>query len=68
MRAEKINKYGIGGSTVSDYVDEHPMCIRYSEMDDSADFIVIFAGNNDFTNLYQWENQMILIQKHFMVH
>lgn len=49
VRTEKINKYGIGGSTVSDYVDEHPMCIRYSEMDDSADFIVIFAGNNDFT-------------------
>lgn len=48
-RADKVNKYGIGGSTVSDYVDEHPMCKRYANMDDNADFIIIFAGNNDFT-------------------
>lgn len=47
--ANKVNKYGIGGSTVSTYVDKNPMCVRYREMADDADYIVIFAGNNDFT-------------------
>ena len=32
VRVEKVNKYGTGRYAVSDYVDEHPMCIRYSEM------------------------------------
>ena len=44
-----VRKYGIGGSTISAYVDEHPMCQRYADMDAEADCVVIFAGNNDFT-------------------
>lgn len=47
--AKAVNKYGIGGSTVSTFADQHPMCLRYNEMDSKADFIVIFGGNNDFT-------------------
>ena len=48
-QANTVNKYGIGGSTVSAYVDKNPMCVRFAYMDDDADYIVIFAGNNDFT-------------------
>lgn len=48
-QANAVNKYGIGGSTVSAYVDKKPMCLRFADMDDDADYIVIFAGNNDFT-------------------
>lgn len=47
--ANKVNKYGIGGSTVSTYVDQHPMCVRYADMAEDANYIIIFAGNNDFT-------------------
>ena len=47
-----MNNYGIGGSTVSNYVtNNNPMCDRYVRMaDNNADIIIIEGGRNDFNN------------------
>lgn len=45
----KMNNYGKGGSTVSNYVNKNPMCIRYSSMsNNNADIILLEGGRNDF--------------------
>ena len=44
-----MNNYGKGGSTVSNYVNKNPMCIRYSSMsNNNADIILLEGGRNDF--------------------
>ena len=45
----KMNNYGKGGSTVSNYVNKNPMCVRYSSMaNNNADIILLEGGRNDF--------------------
>lgn len=46
----KMNNYGKGGSTVSNYVtDKKPMCVRYADMpNNNADIILLEGGRNDF--------------------
>ena len=46
-----MNNYGIGGSTVSDYTNNNPMCIRYTQMaDNNPNIVLIEGGRNDFNN------------------
>ncbi|MFB5588458.1 SGNH/GDSL hydrolase family protein [Bacillus cereus] len=42
----KVNNYGISGSTVGSNYD--PMSVRYTNMDDDADVVIVFGGANDF--------------------
>lgn len=46
----RMNNYGKGGSTVSNYVtDKKPMCVRYADMpNNNADIILLEGGRNDF--------------------
>ena len=46
----RMNNYGKGGSTVSNYVtDKNPMCVRYADMpNNNADIILLEGGRNDF--------------------
>ncbi len=45
----KMNNYGIGGSTVSNYVNKNPMCVRYASMaKNNADIVLLEGGRNDF--------------------
>ncbi|MGM9643296.1 MAG: SGNH/GDSL hydrolase family protein [Eubacteriales bacterium] len=48
-----LNNYGIGGSTVSNFVgadgkDRNPMCDRISTMKSGADIVIIEGGRNDY--------------------
>lgn len=47
--------YGISGNSLAkagsngqQNAQERPMCIRYTEMDDDLDYIVVFGGTNDY--------------------
>lgn len=41
--------YGVGGSTVSNFVtDRRPMCERYKDMKSGADIVIFQGGRNDF--------------------
>ena len=47
--------YGISGNSLAKAgsngqpnAQERPMCIRYTEMDDDLDYIVVFGGSNDY--------------------
>ena len=41
--------YGISGSTLAvNDGDYSPMCVRYANMDDDADIILVFGGTNDY--------------------
>ncbi len=44
--------HGINGSSVSCFHENHkryhPMCLRYSEMPDKADIVILEGGRNDF--------------------
>ena len=45
----KMNNYGIGGSTISDLVNQNPMCKRYAQMsDNSPDIVILEGGRNDY--------------------
>ena len=48
--AKKYNmtpfNYGINGSTIA-YSNANPMCIRYNDMDDNLDYIIVIGGAND---------------------
>nr|DAF22525.1 MAG TPA: GDSL like Lipase Acylhydrolase [Caudoviricetes sp.] len=48
INIKNITKYGVNGSTISDYVNENPMCNRYMNMGE-ADLTIIFGGHNDFS-------------------
>lgn len=41
--------YGIGGNllAIKDSASSSAMCVRYTEMDEDADYIIIFGGTND---------------------
>lgn len=41
--------YGIGGNLLAakDSTSSTAMCVRYTEMDDDADYVIIFGGTND---------------------
>lgn len=48
------NNYGIGASTISDYqgatgFPTNPMCNRVTNVDSTADMIVVFGGTNDYS-------------------
>ena len=48
-----MNNYGIGGSTVSNYVTEgrNPMCDRYQKMaNNNPDIVILEGGRNDFSH------------------
>lgn len=53
--SESIN-YGISGSMIAKHTDEnangnqYPMSVRYAEMRDDLDIIIIAGGTNDFSN------------------
>ena len=44
----KMNNYGIGGSTVSDYEDHNAMVNRYMNMERYANIIIVEGGRNDY--------------------
>ncbi len=45
----KMNNYGIGGSTISDRVNQNPICKRYTQMpDNSPDIVLLEGGRNDY--------------------
>lgn len=45
----KTYNYGINGNTlaVSEKCGSTPMCVRYAEMEDDADYVVVLGGAND---------------------
>ncbi len=44
-----LRNYGIGGSTVSNYVtNKNPMCDRFQGMQNGADVVIIEGGRNDY--------------------
>ncbi|MBQ8431860.1 MAG: SGNH/GDSL hydrolase family protein [Clostridia bacterium] len=49
----ELNNYGIGGSTVTNYVtNKNPMCDRYTSMKrNSPDIVILEGGRNDYTRL-----------------
>lgn len=52
LQLSEARNYGIGGSLIaSSDVDGTlpPACIRYTEMDDDADIIIVHAGTNDYS-------------------
>ena len=42
--------YGIAGSTVAYHADRDPMSVRYANMDNDADVILVMGGTNDIRN------------------
>lgn len=50
----RVNNYGISGSRIARQrfptqgIHERDFCMRLSEMDESADAVVVFGGTNDF--------------------
>ncbi len=51
---KKANNYGIGGSriarqiVVTDNIYDRDYCMRYTEMDEETDAVVVFGGTNDY--------------------
>ena len=44
-----MNNYGIGGSTISDYTNNNPMCNRFNRMENNNPHIVLIeGGRNDY--------------------
>ena len=45
----KYYNYGINGNSIAmqDKEKQTPMCVRYSEMQDGADYVVVLGGAND---------------------
>lgn len=45
----ECRNYGISGSTLAVNSGNYdPMCIRYANMDDDADIVLVFGGTNDY--------------------
>ena len=50
----KVNNYGIGGSRIARQIHmtqermDRDYCMRYTEMDENADAVIVFGGTNDF--------------------
>lgn len=42
--------YGIAGSSLQYSENRNPMCVRYANMDDDADIVVVMGGTNDYWN------------------
>lgn len=46
--------YGIGGSEIAQFADGdntyNPMCIRYANMDNDADLVIVAGGTNDWSH------------------
>lgn len=51
-----LSNYGIGASEVAQYIQDNnsynPMCLRYTEMDDDADLIIVSGGTNDWAHAH----------------
>lgn len=51
---KQVNNYGIGGSRIARQVVvtnepyDRDFCMRYTEMDEDADAVVVFGGTNDY--------------------
>lgn len=56
MGALMLENYSIGGSTISqraaDPTGRNPISIRYTDMRDDADFVIVSAGTNDCTHAW----------------
>ncbi len=54
MGAFLVENYAIGGSTISqrasDPTGRNPIAVRYTEMDDDADLVIVAGGTNDCTH------------------
>jgi len=45
----EVRNYGISGSTLAKNSGNYqPMCVRYDDMDDDADIVLVFGGTNDY--------------------
>lgn len=44
-----VYNYGINGNSIActDKQDQTPMCVRYADMNDRADYVVVLGGAND---------------------
>lgn len=52
LNLDTVRNYGIGGSRIAstDLDSQYtPACIKYEDMDDDADIIIVHAGTNDYT-------------------
>lgn len=49
LNLERLNNYGINSSTLADEKNAvEPMCLRYKQMNDEADMVIVFGGTNDY--------------------
>ena len=49
LNLQVLNNYGINGSTLASGENAfEPMCLRYSQMEDEADLVIVFGGTNDY--------------------
>lgn len=49
LNLQELNNYGISGSTLADGEDSfEPMCLRYQQMKEDADLVILFGGTNDY--------------------
>lgn len=49
MSLEVLNNYGINSSTLASGENAfEPMCLRYKQMEDDVDLVIVFGGTNDY--------------------
>lgn len=49
LNLEVLNNYGINSSTLASGENAfEPMCLRYKQMEDEADLVIVFGGTNDY--------------------
>lgn len=54
LNLQVLNNYGISGSTLASGENAfEPMCIRYNQMDEDVDMIIVFGGTNDYDPMSQ---------------
>lgn len=46
----EVTNYGIGGNNLSSFSGSTAMCVRWVEMADGFDSVVVFGGTNDYGN------------------
>ena len=51
----EVENFGIGGSTVSNVVDNYPMCERWNEIPTDSDIIIVMGGSNDMLFENKWQ-------------
>lgn len=49
LNLQVLNNYGMNGSTLASGENAfEPMCLRYSQMEDEVDLVIVFGGTNDY--------------------